>query len=590
MSKYGLVSVFNKRNIVGFSQFLCNKGINILSSTGTARLLKENSLDITEISDYTGSPEILGGRVKTLHPKIYGGILQDTHNPEHVRDMREAEVPPISVVVTNLYPFEEKNCIENIDIGGVTLIRAAAKNHDSVLVVVDPDDYESIINQYDAIMANDASGKSLRRMFARKAFHYVTNYDIAIANYFEDETLHIKNGGMPETFYRTYIKRQDLKYGCNPHQEKAAAYAIKQPLKSAELPFTVENGKPGYINVLDALYSWQLVNEVHDVLDVACAASFKHNAPAGVGTALQLPSSLLETYDLKGSDISTPASIAFIRARNCDPLSSFGDFIAISDVVDEGTAKLIKREISDGIIAPGYTEEALNILKTKKNGGFIILVGKKEADYKNNQTIEFKEVNGCAVMQSVNKNVTGPTYFDECVTENKEVDLTHKNDMILANITLKYTPSNSVAAAYDGQVIGIGAGQQNRVDCVKIVQNKVNNWYLRQHPSTVLHNKKIKEFGMRRQERINSVMNYITSDAEFMKERDSFISDLSTKYDMVLASDAFFPFSDSIDVAAQMGVTHIIQPGGSIMDEVVTKAANKYGMYMATSKVRVFTH
>ena len=159
MSNYGLVSVFNKRNVVGFSQFLSTQGYNLLSSTGTAKLLKENSLDITEISDYTGSPEILGGRVKTLHPKIYGGILQDTHNPEHVQDMRKADVPPISVVVTNLYPFEEKNCIENIDIGGVTLIRAAAKNHDSVLVVVDPDDYQSIMNQYDSIMANDESVK-----------------------------------------------------------------------------------------------------------------------------------------------------------------------------------------------------------------------------------------------------------------------------------------------------------------------------------------------------------------------------------------------------------------------------------------------
>ena len=590
MSNYGLVSVFNKRNVVGFSQFLSTKGYNLLSSTGTAKLLKENSLDITEISDYTGSPEILGGRVKTLHPKIYGGILQDTHNPEHVRDMRKAEVPPISVVVTNLYPFEEKNCIENIDIGGVTLIRAAAKNHDSVLVVVDPDDYQSIMNQYDSIMANDDSGKSLRRWYARKAFHYIANYDIAIANYFENETHHIKNGGMPETFYRTYVKKQNLKYGCNPHQDKAATYAIKRPLKPAALPFTVENGTPGYINILDALYSWQLVNEVHDTLGMICAASFKHNAPAGVGTSLPLSTKLLETYDLKKDEVTSTSATAFIRARNCDPLSSFGDFIAISGIVDVETAKLIKREVSDGIIAPDYTQEALDILKQKKNGGYIILVGKKDKDYTNEEVVEFKEVNGCAVMQSVNRAKVNVSYFENNVAENKDISIFRKMDMMLANITLKYTPSNSVAAAYDGQVIGIGAGQQNRVDCVKLVKKKVDNWNLRQHSKTIAHNKKLKGDGLKRQERINGIMSYIEKDPEFLKHRESIISDISSKTEMVLASDAFFPFPDSIDVAAEMGVTHIIQPGGSIMDKAVTDAANKYNMSMSLTNIRVFTH
>ena len=588
MSKHGLVSVFNKQGVASFASFLSSKGLSLLSSSGTARLLKENSVSVTDISEFTGSPEILGGRVKTLHPKIYGGILQDSHNPQHVRDMKQAGVPPLSVIVTNLYPFEEKNCIENIDIGGVTLIRAAAKNFNSVLVVVDPNDYQTIMNDYDKIIADDDTGSSLRRQYARKAFHYIANYDIAIANYFEDETYHIKGGNLPETIYRTYEKRQDLKYGCNPHQDKAAAYAIKQPLVPSELPFNVVNGTPGYINILDALYSWQLVSEVSKTLSLTCVASFKHNAPAGVGTSVGLPEKLLKTYDVKSSDVCTPCSTAFVRARNCDPLSSFGDFIAVSDIVDVETARLIKREVSDGIIALGYTYEALKILETKKNGKYIILVGKKE--YTNKNDFEMKEVDGCAVLQSVNRATVSDEYFKECVTKNTERNQENTRDLMLANITLKYTPSNSVAAAFDGQVIGIGAGQQNRVDCVQIVKRKVNNWYLRQHPKALQYMNKIKEDGMKRQDRVNSIINFIETDNDFISEKHSFTNGMGTMTDMVLASDAFFPFPDSIDVAAEMGVSHIIQPGGSVADVKVIEAADKYGMCMNLSHVRVFTH
>jgi len=590
MSGHGLVSVFNKQGVASFASFLSSRGLKLLSSSGTAHLLKEYSVSVEDISDFTGSPEILGGRVKTLHPKIYGGILQDMQNPEHVRDMKQANIPPLSVVVVNLYPFDKKNCIENIDIGGVTLIRAAAKNFNSVLVVVDPQDYISIMQQYDEITSNSATGLALRRHYAKKAFHYIAQYDISIASYFEDETYHIKQGNMPETIYRTYQKQQDMKYGCNPHQEKAAAYAIKKPLENSELPFIVENGTPGYINVLDALYSWQLVMEVRNTLDLTCAASFKHNAPAGVGTSIPLSDNTMQTYDVTSKEVGTPCSMAFVRARNCDPLSSFGDFIAINDIVDIETARLIKREVSDGIIALGYSEEALELLKSKKNGKYIILVGKNVDKYQNNEPFEFKEVDGCAVMQSVNREKVDERYFEHCVTENKKRLPENIRDLTLANITLKYTPSNSVAAAYDGQVIGIGAGQQNRVDCVKLVKNKVNNWYLRHHPKALQHVKKIKEMGLKRQERVNSVMNYISTDPEMIKEENAFASGMGTMTDMVLASDAFFPFSDSIDVAAEMGVSHIMQTGGSVMDEKVTETADKYGMCMFLSHIRVFTH
>lgn len=597
MSIYGLVSVFDKQNVVRISKFLSDKGLNLLSSTGTARLLKENSIDITEISDYTGSPEILGGRVKTLHPKIYGGILQNTHNKEHVLEMKNAKVSPISVVISNLYPFEQKNCIENIDIGGVTLIRAAAKNYESVLVIVDPNDYPRIMSTFDEIMANNDNGINFRKWYARKAFHYVTNYDIAIANFFEDDMFHMTHGsGMRETFYRTYEKKLDLKYGCNPHQNKAAVYDIKKPLQPKSLPFKIENGKPGYINILDALYSWQLVNEVYDTLGLTCAASFKHNAPAGVGTSIPLSVELKEVYDIDKNKKLTPCSTAFIRARNCDPLSSFGDFIAINEIVDLETAQLIKKEVSDGIIAGGYTEEALKLLSTKKNGNYIILTGEntkttepKKSD-KKAQDVEFKEVDGCAVMQSVNREKVDERYFEHRVTKNVKISSENRIDLTLANITLKYTPSNSVAAAFDGQVIGIGAGQQNRVDCVKIVQKKVNTWYLRQHSKTMEYFNKLKEQGVKRQDRVNRIINFIETDDDICKERENYINAISKNKNMVLASDAFFPFPDSIDVAAKMGVTHVMQTGGSIMDGKVTEAADKYGMCMVLSHIRVFTH
>ena len=599
MLRHALISCFRKEGVIELGEFLKKNGYTILSSSGTANMLNSNSVSVKEISNYTGFPEILGGRVKTLHPKIYGGILQDLENPTHVKDMEHQNISPISIVAVNLYPFEDNNCIENIDIGGVTLIRAAAKNYENVLVIVDPEDYKYVIENHDKITKED------RKNFAKKAFHYISKYDIAISNFFDGE----------ETMYRTYDKKSKLKYGCNPHQKTAGVYSINKE----ELPFDILYGNPGYINILDGLYSWQLVNEVKETIGMSCAASFKHNAPAGVGLSVPLTDTLKKAYDVeslyntaesKGTTIPD-LTVAFIRARNCDPLSSFGDFIALSDVVDVNTAKLIKREVSDGVIAPGYTDEAIDILKSKKGGSYIILQAKN--NYKNKQDIEVKEVNGTAVVQSVNNSLVNDGYFTNIPTKSKDITQDIKRDLTLGNITLKYTPSNSVAAAIDGQVIGIGAGQQNRIDCVNIVKRKINNWFLRQHP-VVLEYLKFFHPIVRRQDRVNTIMTIITKECEqpkyslewlnFTKQmienykpnyltkemKESFISNMRLRTDIALVSDAFFPFSDSIIACNEMGTSHILQPGGSIMDSTVIEACDNFGICMALSGIRVFTH
>ena len=542
MIKKALISVYDKKGLLKLGEFLKLKNIDIISSNKTADKLNTSNIFCTEITKYINHPEILGGRVKTLHPKIYGGILNERNNTNHQKDLNDNNISNIDIVVANLYPFEEYNSIENIDIGGVSLIRAAAKNYKDVLVITDPNDYDFVMDNFNKIVCSDNS--NIRKRFASKAFHYVTKYDISIANYFNIDN---------DIEYKIYHKKNTLKYGCNPYQNNSGIYVnILNNSEEQNIPFEVLNGEPGYINYLDAINSWQLVKEARDILCIPVSASFKHTSPAGVGTSKLLSTILKKTYNVENEKLSDVA-ISYIRAKNSDPLSSFGDFIAISDIVDECTANIIKTHVSDGIIAPGYTNEAIKILKSKKRGNFIIILA--DPNYINKDFIEFRELYGMTLSQNNNNIIIDYNVFndDKIVTNNNKLNKTIINDMILANITLKYTPSNSIAFAHNGQVIGIGAGQQNRVDCVKIAGNKVQNWLLRQNKN----------------ETLNDELEYP---------------------DIIMASDAFFPFKDNIEVANKYGVKYITQPGGSIRDNDVIDECNKNDILMLNTGIRLFTH
>ena len=592
MSKYALLSVSDKTNILLIAKHLVNSGYNILSSSGTYKYLEDNNIEnIHKISDYTQFPEILNGRVKTLHPKIYGSILADKNNTKHMEDILSNDCKLIDIVIVNLYPFDkiinsnhiEEDVIENIDIGGHTLIRASAKNYKNILIIVSPNDYDNIINTWDSIDIN------FRKEMAKKAFHHIAKYDISISSYYNTDY-----------YYRIYSKITSLRYGCNPHQIDSFICS----LHDKNFPLQVLNGAPSYINFLDAVGSWQLVNDLQNITGYISAASFKHTAPAGVGICKKLDDILTIIYDVEKYDMTDTAN-AYIRARNSDPMSSFGDFIAISSQVDAVTAKLIKREISDGIIAPSYTDEALKILKTKKSGKFLIM--QINPKYINNNLLEFREIFGMVLLQKPNKILTNSDMFTNIPTENKNLPEDMVLNLIIANTSLKYTPSNSVAYSVDGQIIGIGAGQQNRIDCVKLAGDKCKKWILRQHPKVLNLLKNFRK-GIRRQAKINCIIQYINNtftDIEYNLWKSNFrdeyifkpLSDEDKKsflqdnlQNVCLSSDGFFPFRDNIDEAHKNGVKYIIQPGGSILDKNIISACNDYNITMVLSGKRLFYH
>lgn len=386
-----------------------------------------------------------------------------------------------------------------------------------------------------------------------------------------------------------------LKYGCNPHQKPAALYTFK----GEKGPFEVLNGNPGYINLLDAMNAWQLVKELKVGTGLPAAASFKHCSPAGCAVAVPLSKTLKDVYGVSGMELSHSA-VAYLRARQADPKSSFGDFAALSDKVDAQTATYLKKEVSDGIIASGYDDDALEILKSKKNGNFIIL--KADPDFKAPE-MEYREVYGVTFAQRRNDvQMTIDEHLKNVVTRDNKLPEGAQRDLLVASICLKYTQSNSVGYAMDGQMIGVGAGQQSRVDCVKLAGSKAEIWYLRQHPKVQALKFKEKKG---RVTKLNARIEYIENDfTEFSraaweahfeevpeelttKEKKEFLATLSG---VSLASDAFFPFADNIDQCSKRGVTYIAQPGGSVQDKAVTAAADKYGMVMAHTGVRLFHH
>ncbi|MBR0428901.1 MAG: phosphoribosylaminoimidazolecarboxamide formyltransferase [Lachnospiraceae bacterium] len=392
------------------------------------------------------------------------------------------------------------------------------------------------------------------------------------------------------------MKELELKYGCNPNQKPSRIY-----MEEGELPIKVLNGKPGYINFLDAFNGWQLVKELKQATGLPAATSFKHVSPAGAAVGLPLSEVERKIYWVDDMDMEfTPLANAYARARGADRMSSFGDFISLSDVCDVATAKIIKREVSDGVIAPGYEPEALAILKEKKKGNYNVI--EIDPNYVPRQ-LERKEVFGITFEQGRNELVIDDNFFANIVTENKNLTEQAKMDLAIAMITLKYTQSNSVCYVKDGQAIGIGAGQQSRIHCTRLAGSKADNWFLRQNPKVL--NLPFKD-SIGRADRDNSIDLYIGEDYMdvladgaweniFTEKPEVFTREekrawLDQLHGVSVGSDAFFPFGDNIERAHKSGVDFVAQPGGSIRDDNVIATCDKYGMVMAFTGLRLFHH
>jgi len=388
----------------------------------------------------------------------------------------------------------------------------------------------------------------------------------------------------------------ELKYGCNPNQKPSRIFMPG----GKELPIQVLSGRPGYINFLDAFHGWQLVKELKEATGLSAATSFKHVSPAGAAVGLPLDPVLAKIYRVEDMEGLSPLGCAYARARGADRMSSFGDFISLSDICDVDTARIIKREVSDGVIAPGYEPEALEILKSKKNGNYNII--RIDPDYQP-ELLERKQVFGIMFEQGRNEGTIDEELLKNVVTKNQEIPQSAKTDLIISLITLKYTQSNSVCFAKGGQAIGIGAGQQSRIHCTRLAGNKADNWFLRQAP-------KVLELpfvdGIGRADRDNAIDVYIGEDYmdviadgrwenTFRVKPTVFTAEekrawLSRLTEVSLGSDAFFPFGDNIDRAYRSGVKYVAQPGGSVRDDQVIETCNKYGMAMAFTGIRLFHH
>jgi len=390
------------------------------------------------------------------------------------------------------------------------------------------------------------------------------------------------------------MKELELKYGCNPNQKPSRVY-----MESGELPFKVLNGKPGYINLLDAMNSWQLVQELKEATGLPAAASFKHVSPAGAAVAVPLSDALKQAYFVEGIELS-PVATAYIRARGADRMSSYGDFVALSNPCDAQTASFLQREVSDGIIAPAYSEAALEILKTKRKGSYLVI--QMDPSYVPAEK-ETKTVFGVTFEQKRNDVAITEDCLKDIVTKNKDLPEDAKRDLLLSLITLKYTQSNSVCYAKDGQAIGIGAGQQSRVHCTRLAGNKADIWHLRQSPQVLSLPFKS---DVRRPDRDNAIDVYLSDECMdllgtdewkriFTEKPPVFLPEekakwLKTATGVALGSDAFFPFGDNIERAHKSGVSYVAQSGGSIRDDNVIETADKYGMFMAMTHIRLFHH
>ncbi|HEX9757292.1 MAG TPA: bifunctional phosphoribosylaminoimidazolecarboxamide formyltransferase/IMP cyclohydrolase [Nitrospiria bacterium] len=513
-----LISVSKKDGIIDFSKELSSLGVEILSTGGTAKSLREAGIPVTEVSQYTGFPEILDGRVKTLHPKVHGGLLGVQENPEHVNQMEQHQIKPIQMVVVNLYPFEEtiqkpdcplEEAVENIDIGGPSMLRSAAKNHRDVAVLVDPADYRLVL---DELQKNE---KTLSRQtclhLAVKAFRLTANYDLAITRFLEERDSDTTDSQFPQLFSIHMEKIQNLRYGENPHQ-KAAFYRELQPIEPSIANATQLHGKEmSFNNILDANSALELVKEFEE----GTVVIIKHNNPCGVASG----PSLAEAYQ---------------KARETDPISAFGGVIALNRRVDETTAREMSSTFIEVIISPGFDDSALEILK-KKRDLRLLDIG---PSVKGKPTgLDFRKVVGGLILQDRDLG-TIPGLTQLKVVSVRKPTPNEYYAMGFAWKVCKHVKSNAIVFATEKQTVGIGAGQMSRVDSVKLAS---------------------------------------------MKAR------LPIK-GCAMASDAFFPFRDGIDHAAQEGISAIIQPGGSKKDEEVIQAANEQNMTMVFTGMRHFRH
>jgi phosphoribosylaminoimidazolecarboxamide formyltransferase / IMP cyclohydrolase len=513
-----LISVTDKKGIIDFAFLLKSMNVDILSTGGTAAQLRSRDIDITEVSDYTGFPEMMDGRLKTLHPKIHGGLLALRDNETHMKAAREQGIAMIDMIVINLYRFEEtvakdtcsiEEAIENIDIGGPAMLRAAAKNYRYVTVVTDPADYQNIIKEM-----NNTGGcisESTNFILAKKAFQLTARYDAAISNYLG----HISSEGrrkiFPETLTVQFDKAQDLRYGENPHQEAAFYIEHNPPLSAISGASQLQGKELSYNNIMDSDAAWQMVND----FELPTTVIIKHANPCGAATS---------EHDI---------AVAYKKAMETDPLSAYGGIVALNRSVDKKTAEELSKTFLEVIIAPRFDEEARTILSSKKNIRLLEIIqppGSEPAGY------DFRRVVGGLLVQERDTDK-----FDirkARIVTSRKPSADEYQALDFAWRIVKYVKSNAIVVALKDQLVGVGAGQMSRVDSVKLSSMKA----------------------------------------------------ILPTQGCVLASDAFFPFRDGIDVAAEAGITAVIQPGGSIRDEEVIQAANEHGLAMIFTGIRHFRH
>ncbi|KAK0532684.1 bifunctional phosphoribosylaminoimidazolecarboxamide formyltransferase/IMP cyclohydrolase [Tilletia horrida] len=608
-----ILSVYDKTDILELAQGLHAAGVRLLGSGGTAKKIRDAGLPIADVSEITKAPEMLGGRVKTLHPAVHGGILAQTDLEQDRADLVAQSIDPIDIVVCNLYPFEETiardpaptiaQAVEEVDIGGVTLLRAAAKNHKRVWILTDPKDYTPFLKTFtSAANAEPAAVQAQRNLYALKAFTHTAQYDDAISNYFR------KQYAGPSD---AVVQHLPLRYGANPHQKPAQAFVT-----DGAMPVKALSGSPGYINLLDALNAYALVRELAAATGLPAAASFKHVSPAGAAIGLPLKEASAQAFfvaDLGASSLS-PLASAYARARGADRMSSFGDFIGLSHECDEQTAKIISREVSDGVVAPGYSAAALEILSKKKGGKYCVL--QMDASYVPAPR-ERREVYGITLEQGRNNAVIDPkTYFEKVVSKaqlpsDAAAAEQARLDLTVATLALKYTQSNSVCYALDGGVIGLGAGQQSRIHCTRLAGQKADNWWLRHHPRVLsLPFKK----GTKRAEKSNAIDLFVEGVFDSLSPEELAASEERKEWEALFesvpeplsaeerkthaaqlkgvacASDAFFPFPDNVYRAARSGTSYLAAPGGSVMDEACIEAADKLGIVVCRTELRLFHH
>ena len=512
--KRALISVSDKSDVVGFASEIAKLGVEIISTGGTASLLEDNGIKVKQVSEITGFPEMLDGRVKTLHPKIHGGLLALRKNKEHMKQIEEQDIKLIDMIVVNLYPFEEtikkenvkfEDAIENIDIGGPSMLRSAAKNFEDVVVITDSNDYSLVLKE---LKEKGDVSKELRKKIAGKVFEKTASYDAMISNFLKE------NKDFPDSFLMVFDKKQDMRYGENPHQ-KAAFYSGKESVEPSITQAEQLNGKElSYNNIMDSDAALNIVKEFSE----PCCAVIKHANPSGVAIAEKIETALEKAY-------------------NTDPLSAFGCIIALNRKCDLACAKFMRDKFIEVVIAPGYDEDASNLLKEKKNLRIMVLPD-FDGFYKNKKTekITLKKIVGGLLVQT--REYPDFEKIDlKVVTKRKPTEQEIK-DMIFACKVNKHVKSNAVLFAKDGITVGIGAGQMSRVDSSIIAARKAG----------------IKAKGA------------------------------------VMSSDAFFPFRDGVDEAAKAGIKAIIQPGGSIRDQEVIDAANEHDIAMVFSGVRLFLH